>query len=112
MKTNAPLFLILFFTIAVPYSASAATGSEPGENEAVDIEGPQPELQQKPIPKIEELSDGKIPEVPKPITRKRLGPAEEEEIAKNEARRNAGTVTETEYEIKKDTLARDSNIKF
>ena len=65
----------------------------------------------KPVAEIRE-KETRLPEIPKPITRGQLGPAEQVRLAELERKRAAGTITETEYELEKDTLFREANITF
>ncbi len=65
----------------------------------------------KPMEKIEELDKG-MPEIPQPITREHPGAADQVELESLEHELAKGTITETEYQLKKDTLMRQSNIKF
>lgn len=53
-----------------------------------------------------------IPEIPKPITRKRLGPPDEVHLADLERKYSEGKITKTEYDLEKDSLVRDANIEF
>ncbi len=100
--------LVLSLLLAVPlYAESSSEKKTP----AMEIEGPKPELQGNPIPEIKPL-EKEIPEVPKKITRTGLTPAEAEELRQEERRLAKGEITQTEYEIKKDSLARDANLKF
>ncbi len=64
-----------------------------------------------PVEKIK-VKKWKMPEIPKAITRKGLNPAEKARLETLEQKRASGKITETEYELEKDTLARDSNITF
>ncbi len=89
-----------------------------GEGEFVPIEIPaekEKEAQkledQKHIDKVREEVKG-IPEIPKAITREGLNPAEKVRLNELELKRAKGQVTETEYQLEKDSLARQANIKF
>ncbi len=53
-----------------------------------------------------------MPEIPKQITREKLGPAEQARLAELERRRATGQITQTEYDLEKDTLFRESNLQF
>lgn len=103
------------FTAANPLTAQENPAKE-SKGGTIDIQGDverraEDIRQGKPIPKIED-PDVKMPELPKPITRKRLGASEELQIARLESENIDAKTTETEKNIKKDLLARDSNIKF
>ncbi len=65
----------------------------------------------EPVSEIREEKEG-IPEIPKAITREQLSPAEEAQLSELELKRAKGKITETEYELEKDSLARQANIKF
>ena len=65
----------------------------------------------KSLTKIKE-EETKIPEVPKAIGREKLGGADEVRLAELEQRRASGRITQTEYDLEKDALARESNINF
>ncbi|PIW65590.1 MAG: hypothetical protein COW12_01080 [Candidatus Omnitrophica bacterium CG12_big_fil_rev_8_21_14_0_65_45_16] len=53
-----------------------------------------------------------LPEVPKAITRDQLGPAQSVRMLEIEQKRQAGKLTETEYNLEKDSLFRDANIQY
>jgi hypothetical protein len=65
----------------------------------------------KPVAEIREEETG-IPEIPKPVSREDLSPAERMRLDELEHKRAAGKITETEYQLEKDSLFRDANIKF
>jgi hypothetical protein len=65
----------------------------------------------KPVAEVKEEKTI-IPEIPKVITRERLGPAEQLRLDELEQKRVSGKITETEYQLEKDSLFRDANIKF
>jgi hypothetical protein len=61
---------------------------------------------------VQEPGGPRIPEIPPEIKERELGPAEKETMARLEEERAAGDLTETEYDLEKDVLVRDSNISF
>ena len=65
----------------------------------------------RPISEIRE-KETKMPEIPKQITREKLGPAEQARLAELESKRATGQITQTEYDLEKDTLFRESNLQF
>lgn len=65
----------------------------------------------RPVPEIRE-KETQMPEVPKRITREKLGPAEQARLAELENKRATGKITQTEYDLEKDTLYRESNLQF
>lgn len=89
-----------------------------GEGKIVPIEIPAEKEKtaeqledQKRIDEIREEKKG-IPEIPKAITREALNPAEKIRLNELELKRAKGQITETEYQLEKDSLARQANIKF
>lgn len=110
MNKMFPFAVFLAAAVFCGVPAFAAPNDQ-AERQGVEIKKPAEEPETKPIEKIEEPKST-IPEIPKPIKRPRLSPAEEVELQKEEAKRANGQTTQTEYEIKKDSLGRDSNIKF
>ncbi len=105
----------VFFSLSTPVFAAEKLPQERG-GKAVEINAEEErrneELKEaKPIPEIRE-KETKMPEIPKQITREKLGPAEQARLAELESKRAAGKITETEYNLEKDTLFRESNILF
>ena len=95
-----------------------ATDAVVGEGQIVPIEIPAEKEKaaekledQKRIDKVREEVKG-IPEIPKAITREALNPAEKVRLNELEIKRAKGQITETEYQLEKDSLARQANIKF
>ena len=112
-------FLLVFVNLLIFTGAAAADAD--GKNKeyqpkTVEIQGaPKSKIREKlavgPVEKIEERKF-KMPEVPRRITRKGLNPAEKVRLAASERKKASGKITETEYDLDEDTLARDSNITF
>ena len=65
----------------------------------------------RPVPEIRE-KEAQMPEIPKRITREKLGPAEQARLAELESKRATGQITQTQYDLEKDTLYRESNLQF
>jgi len=62
--------------------------------------------------KVEPPQGFKMPEVPQTIKNEHLGPAEQVKMDQLERKRSEGKQTETEYHLEKDTLFRDSNLRY
>jgi len=110
--------MILFLITGILGFGQTAAAENPsvgeGTETAVEIQ-PEKEIPAEemkgPVAEIREEETG-IPEIPKPIKRKRLSPAEEVRLTELELRRTKGQITETEYQLEKDSLGREANIKF
>ncbi len=115
-----PLFLrhivFLLVTGLLVSSGNALAAKSNEAEEQLEIPGQEIRREEevkipKPAKKVQEVKKG-IPEVPQPITREKVGPAEQAQLDALEHQLMNGTITETEYQIKKDALMRQSNIKF
>ncbi len=121
MNTRLNGLFSIFVFLAVTFSLSGqafAAERLPQERKQVPVDiqaGEQRRIEDlkgiPQAPKIEE-KERKMPEIPKKITREKLGAAEQARLAELETKRAKGQITETEYDLEKDTLFRDSNIQF
>ncbi len=109
----------LLFSVMLTFAARAvAEDAVVGEGQFIPIEIPAEKEKtaeelddQKRIDEIREEKTG-IPEIPQAITREQLNPAEKNRLNELELKRSKGQITETEYQLEKDSLARQANIKF
>ena len=62
--------------------------------------------------KVEPPEGFKIPEVPQSIANENLGPAGQIKMDQLERKRAEGKLTETEYNLQKDSLFRDANLQY
>ncbi len=90
--------------------------AQDGEEKPFDIEAQRvreaEEAKTRKLKKIEPDKNLLQKEIPKPITKPLMTAAERERLAQLEEKRARGQVTQTEYDLEKDNLGRDSNIKF
>ena len=70
------------------------------------------EALEKAAPKTEEPPNPLLKEVPQPLQEHDLGSAEKVRLETLEQQYASGKITETEYKLQKDSLAREANIKF
>ena len=114
------LFAFLFLTFPLisggrkAFAEDAQTGEQkpkPVEVNAAQQRHLEETKETKPVPEIREKKI-RMPEIPKRIARAHLGPAEQARLAELERKRAAGEITETEYDLEKDTLGRESNLQF
>lgn len=70
------------------------------------------EREVRPMEEIREEKEMVIPEVPKPVKETGLSTAEKAKLDGLEHERAAGKLTETEYELEKDSLLREANINL
>ena len=113
---NTPLFLFAGLLIFAGRTAFAVHPAKESKEKAVEINAAEQRIIEAakktgPIAEIKE-EENHVPEVPQPITRKHLGPAEQARLAELERKRASGKITETEYNLEKDTLFRKANIIF
>ena len=89
---------------------SAQTAGAEREEAPVEIrpeaEPPETEVREKITP-----PEG-VPEVPKPVTRENVGPAEKVQLDEIEREYATGELTKPEYDVEKDALAREANVTF
>jgi|GEM_PF-1973125 len=102
------------------FSVSPAYGAEeravPEGAQPVEIQGEESAPVQAPVPplreKIEEVKKG-MAEVPKPIKNfGELGSARKTQLDQLEMDYASGKITQTEYEMRRDTLFREANLIF
>lgn len=62
--------------------------------------------------KVEPEEGIQMPEIPQAIKDDKLSPAESVRLSNLELKRAEGKMTQTEYDLEKDTLARDANIRY
>jgi len=109
------LLFALIFSFNCPIFAAdrlpQERGGKPIEIKAGEERRNEELKEVKPVSEIRE-KETKMPEIPKQITRENLGPAEQARLAELENKRAVGKITETEYNLEKDTLFRESNIPF
>ena len=106
--------LLAFTTI----SAFAETSVVERKQESVEIKaGEEMRIEgMKVIKPVEEIrpegEEKEIPEIPKAIKREQLTAAVKVRLDELEQKRTTGKINETEYQLEKDSLLRESNIKF
>lgn len=109
------LLLTMIFNSHVPAFAAdrlpQERGGKPVEINAGEERRAEELKEVRPVPEIRE-KETQMPEVPKAITREKAGAAEESRLAELESKRATGKITQTEYDLEKDTLFRESNLQF
>ena len=110
--------LFVFSGLLILAGSQVFADTSPDENKAKTIEinaSEQKKIEKtkelKPVAKVEEVGRH-IPEIPQPVTREHLSGADQVKLDDLEDRHASGKITQTEYELEKDTLARRANIKF
>jgi hypothetical protein len=103
---------LLMFLILVTAFPLITAAQDPEAEKPVEIPGDLREMP-SPVPpeEVREVETG-IPEIPPSIEERELTPAEKERLAQLEHERAEGDLTDPEYDLEKDVLQRDSNIKF
>ena len=112
------IFIFLLPALLVFAGPAAAKNSvQETKTETIEIQAAQERRIEeeartaKPVAEIREVGQ-KMPEIPQPITRKHLEGADQARLDDLESKYASGQLTQMEYEIEKDKLARDSNVKF
>lgn len=113
------VFVLLSVTAVLPAACGADASGKIYENEQIEVPGDRArkieaaeKIKQRMHPKKIEERKRKMPEIPRAITRTRLAPAEKVELDQLEQDYARGKITQTEYEMKRDTLYRQANITF
>ncbi|MBI3307533.1 MAG: hypothetical protein HYZ84_07000 [Candidatus Omnitrophica bacterium] len=109
------LFIFGPFFLTQPGFAENPQNAEEKE-ETLEIKGGEAkrieEEQKLRKPKKIEVEEGvKIPEVPQPL-KEELSPADKVKLSNLEQKRAEGKVNELQYDLEKDRLGRESNIKY
>jgi hypothetical protein len=109
--------ILFLMSIAVMTRAAAAQDdSREIEQPAVEIKAQEKRMEQQimqgPVKPIGEPEGPGLPEVPREMKDRELGPAEKERLAELDRRFQDGKMTQTEYDLEVDNLVRESNVKF
>src|SRR5437870_687423 len=102
--------ILLFLLMGLPLLASSTAA----DNSARERKAQPVEIQAREERRLEEIRKGvrvpeireekkQMPEIPKPVTRGQLGPAEQARLDDLEHRKANGTITQTQYDLEKDT---------
>ena len=109
MRLEILRWLLIMLTVSVGIAQAAET-----ETKVVEIPGKEAEIEEVKVPKPKkiEVEEGvKIPEVP-PTLKEGLSPAEKTKLSSLEQKRAEGKINELQYEVEKDSIVRESNIKY
>ena len=111
MKIKAMTLAIIFTLVFVPFLKAEADQAKE-QKETVEIQGPGVEPKIVAPQKIEAPEGAKIPEIPKP--RKESGLSEQQKVRMSllDQKYSEGKINQSQYDLEKDKITRDSNIKF
>ena len=122
--THPSLFLFTLFSLICSPLLWAESPADEGQKrevqiqqkkEAIEIKAKERlaamESQTQPVEQIQERKF-KIPEIPQPLRDRELSPAEKVQLDSLEQQYASGRISEMEYQMKRDALERQANVKF